>query len=117
MKSIIKKGSCKLGGLIFKHKDVTCMTPYEWKEAGFPSDVYIFASPDFFYITGIPIVDAFPDYGVFHKTPVRPMKECKYKVPWYLCALPAKQIKKHHVEEGIAYTNVKALSENVKFHR
>lgn len=117
MKNIIKKGSCKLGGLIFKHKGVESMTPFEWKEAGFPENVYINASPDFFCLTGIPIVDAFADHGVFHKTPVRPLKECKFKVFWYLCMRPEKTPKEMHTLDGVMYTNPKSVTENVMFHR
>ena len=87
MKNIIKKGSSKLGGLLFHHPKVKYFTLDEWCEQGFPDEVYIIGTPDQLIIANIPIVDARFIDGVFYRIGLGKPKPCKWKIPHYLVHL------------------------------
>lgn len=110
MKSIIKRGSSKLGGLLFRHPDLTYYTFHEWIEAGCPSDCYVMGTPDQMVICNIPIVDARFDTGVFHRiTPTEP-KQCKWKVPSYMRPKKTHSTREAHYD-FITYYDVSRRSE------
>lgn len=110
MKSIIKRGSSKLGGLLFRHPNLTYYTFHEWLEAGCPPDCYIMGTPDQLVICNIPIVDARFDTGVFHRiTPSKP-KQCKWKAPSYMRPKKAPKVREAHYD-FITYYDVSRRSE------
>lgn len=117
MKTIIKKGSSKLGGLLFRHPNIEYMTLHEWLEKDCPKDTYIIGTPDQFLICNIPIVDALFDNGVFSKTVVGEPKLCKWKIPYYFAPKKSNStsIPSLHHFDFITVSNPDKVSKKLKF--
>lgn len=91
MKHIIKKGSAKLGGLIF-YDDPKALEFTDWVKKGCP-DGYVKITPDISVLTGIPIVDAKKMDAIYYKQQlIGPLQEVKYRVFQYM--MPRENTKK-----------------------
>ena len=90
MKHITKRGSCKLGGLLFSNLD-GAFEFTDWITKGCPSG-YVKVTPDIATLANIPIVDAEMINGVYFKCEVKPLVETQYKIFSYM--MPKKS-KKH----------------------
>lgn len=117
MKSIIKRGSAKLGGLVFIHKNVPYMKLHEWVDKGCPSNTYVQSTPDLLMMCGIPIVDCIADHGVLHKRSCGKLKECKYKIPGCIMVSQKTPKSKNGSVDYITFTNPFIKTDNMTFHR
>lgn len=84
MKNIIKRGSTKVGGLLFVHNNIKAYTFHEWIEANYPNNAYILGNIDEFLVCNIPIVDAIAINGVYKKVEPKKLEVVDWKVPWYI---------------------------------
>lgn len=117
MKSIIRRGSAKLGGLVFLHKDVECIKLHDWVNQGCPSNVYVQSTPDLLMMCNIPIVDCIADHGVLHKRTPGKLKNCKYKIPGCIMLSQKTPKSKNGSVDYITPTNPFVKKDNMKFHR
>lgn len=106
MKTIIKKGSCNVGGLVFGHKNIPFLSIYEWIEQGFPDNTYVHASPDVLTICNIPILDCYNDDGLLIKKKPSKLFLVNYSVPTQLFIKKQKVVKYQNWKgEGLLIKN------------
>ena len=116
MKHIIKRGSCKLGGLIFTDlKDSYEFT--DWVDRGCPSG-YVKITPDISCLCNIPIVYAVLVNGIYIKHDVMPLVKTDYKIFSYM--RPKKE-KKHefvpHTYNFVTCADPRQLDRDLRIRR
>lgn len=114
MKNITKKGSCRLGGLVFYHPEIEHMRFHEWIEKGCPPDTYIYATPEILMLAHIPMVDVRIDCGTIFRSEVGELQQCDWRIMHYMMPSNRKIGTQRSVFDGILPIDPKKQSPNMK---